>query len=125
MDAARNIAPIKLELLFAIVHNSKQAYYSSLIQSHQANLQLTVPSKGTTHLILNYLGLTEKPQSLLMCVVRADESAATISLLREQFLRGGDYKGIAFTIPFSSMIGTLSYGFLSNFKQVKEDNYGR
>jgi len=57
---------MKLELLLAVVHNDKAAYYSSLIQSHQANLQLTVPAKGTSHLILNYLGLTENPKSLSM-----------------------------------------------------------
>ena len=56
---------MKLELLLAVVHNDKAAYYSSLIQSHQANLQLTIPAKGTTHLILNVLGLTEKPKSLV------------------------------------------------------------
>ena len=53
---------MKLELLLAVVHNDKAAYYSSLIQSHQANLQLTVPAKGTSHLILNYLGLTEREE---------------------------------------------------------------
>ena len=40
----RNIAPMKLELLLAVVHNNKAAYFSSLIQSHKANLQLTVPA---------------------------------------------------------------------------------
>ena len=37
---------MKLELLFAIVHNKKAAYFSSIIQSHKANLQLTTPAKG-------------------------------------------------------------------------------
>ena len=86
MEDTRNIAPMKLELLLAVVHNDKARYYSSLIQSHQANLQLSVPAKGTTHLIL-----------------------------------GKGYKGIAFTIPMTSVIGTLAYGFLSNDKRtVKE-----
>jgi hypothetical protein len=34
MEETRNIAPMKLELLMAIVHNNKAAYFSSLIQSH-------------------------------------------------------------------------------------------
>lgn len=119
MPKARNIAPVKLEMLFVIVHNNKQAYYSSLIQSQQANLQFTVPCKGTTRLILNYLGLIDKPKTLVMSVVRSDEAAELIARLHEQFQRGGDYKGVAFTVPFSSIIGTLPYGFLSNEKQVK------
>ncbi|MBQ9450956.1 MAG: hypothetical protein IJU34_06555 [Bacteroidales bacterium] len=122
MENARNIAPMKLELLLAVVHNDKAAYYSSLIQSHQANLQLTVPAKGTTHLILDYLGLTERPKTLIASVVRADQSERLISLLDDLFKKGKDYKGVAFTIPMTSVIGTLVYGFLSNDKRtVKEE----
>ena len=113
---------MKLELLLAVVHNDKAAYYSSLIQSHQANLQLTVPAKGTSHLILNYLGLTENPKSLLRSVVRADEAASLIDLLDQTFKKGKNYKGVAFTVPMTSVIGTLVYGFLSNDKRtVKEE----
>ena len=113
---------MKLELLLAIVHNGKAAYYSSLIQSHQANIQLTMPAKGTSHLILDYLGLTEKPKSLIISVVRADQADSLISLLDETFQKGRGYKGIAFTVPMTSVIGTLVYGFLSNDKRtVKEE----
>lgn len=122
MAETRNIAPMKLELLLAVVHNDKAAYFSSLIQSHKANLQLTVPAKGTTHLILNYLGLTEMPKSLVMSVVRADKAASLIDLLDQTFKKGKNYKGIAFTVPMTSVIGTLVYGFLANDKRtVKEE----
>ena len=113
---------MKLELLMAIVHNDKAAYFSSLIQSHQANLQLTVPAQGTTHMILNYLGFTDRPKSLVVSVVRADEAGKLIELLDETFRKGAAYKGIAFTIPMTSVVGTLVYGFLSNEKRtVKEE----
>ena len=122
MEDTRNIAPMKLELLLAVVHNDKAAYFSSLIQSHQANLQLTVPAKGTTHLILNYLGLTDHPKSLVMSVVRSDEAGKLIELLDQTFKKGKRYKGVAFTVPMTSVIGTLVYGFLSNDKRtVKEE----
>ncbi len=122
MEKTRNIAPMKLELLLAVVHNDKAAYYSSLIQSHQANLQLSMPAKGTTHLILSYLGLAERPKTLIISVVRADEAGRLISLLDETFKKGRDYKGLAFTVPMTSVIGALAYGFLSNDKRtVKEE----
>ena len=122
MEEQRNIAPVKLEMLLAIVHNSKLAYYSSVIQSHQANLQFTVAAKGTTHLILNYLGLSaDRPKSLILSVVRADEAGAIIEQLKETFLKGGDYKGVAFTVRLTSTIGALAYGFLANEKSVKEE----
>lgn len=121
-EQQRNIAPVKLELLMAIVHNSKLAYYSSVIQSYQANLQFTVAAKGTTHLILNYLGLSaDRPKSLIMSVVRSDEAGALIDLLKETFLKGGDYKGVAFTVRLTSTIGALAYGFLANEQSVKEE----
>ena len=118
MEKKNNISPVKLEMLMAIVHNDKAAYYQSIIQSHQANLQLTMPAKGTTHLILDYLGLTERPKTLIVSLVRADEADDLFAVLQEQFLKGKDYKGIAYTIPLTSVIGTLVYGFLSNDKRT-------
>ena len=105
MENKNNIAPVKLEMLMAIVHNDKAAYYQSIIQSHQANLQLTVPAKGTTHLILDYLGLAERPKTLIVSLVRADEADDLFAVMQEQFLKGKDYKGLAFTIPLTSVIG--------------------
>lgn len=122
MTKTRNIAPMKLELLMAVVHNEKAAYYSSLIQQHQANLQFSVPAKGTTHLVLSYLGITEHPKTLLISIVRSDEAPKLIELLEETFKKGKTYKGIAYTISLTSVIGTLVYGFLANDKRtVKEE----
>ena len=122
MAATRNIAPMKLELLMAIVHNEKAAYYSSLIQQHEANVQFSLPAKGTTHLVLSYLGLTEQPKTLLISLVRADQAPKLIELLDETFKKGRNYKGIAYTIRLTSVIGTLVYGFLANDKRtVKEE----
>ena len=112
---------MKLEVVVAIVHDNKRAYYSSLIQAQQANIQLTIPCKGTSHFLLGYLGLNERPKTLIFSVVRGDQSQELIDILGEHFQKGKDYKGVAFTIPFSSMIGTLAYGFLSNEKIVKEE----
>lgn len=106
----------------AIVHNEKAAYYSSLIQSHQANLQFTMPAKGTSHLILRYLGIEERPKSLLVSIVRSDEAGNLISELQETFNKGKEYNGVAFTIRLTSVIGTLVYGFLANERTtVKEE----
>ena len=113
---------MRLELLLAVVHNDKVHYYTRLIQSHQSNLQLSLPAKGTTHLILDYLGLTEQPKTMIISVVRSDEAGKLIELLDDTFKKGKSYKGIAFTIPMSSVIGTMTYGFLSNDKRtVKEE----
>ena len=112
---------MKLEMLLVVVHEEKTAYYSSLIQSHQANFQFRLPCKGTTHQLLGYLGLTDRPKNLLMSIVRADQAGDLIEVLKENFAKGKNLKGVAFTIPFSSMIGTQAYGFFSNEKRVMEE----
>ena len=105
---------MKLELLLAVVHNDKVSYYSSLIQSHRANLQFSMPAKGTSHFILSYIGYTEKPRTLLVSVVRSDEVGSLIAELEDTFNKGKAYKGVAFTVQLTSVIGTLVYGFLAN-----------
>lgn len=113
---------MKLEMLFAIVQQSKAKYFSSIIQAHQANIQLSMPAKGTSHLILNYLGLSEKAKTLILSIVRADEAQALITELDDTFKKGREYKGVAFTVKLTSVIGTLVYGFLANDQRaVKED----
>ena len=59
---------------------------------------------------------------MIASVVRSDQAGGLIELLDDTFRKGPDYKGIAFTVPLTSVIGTLTYGFLSNDKRtVKED----
>ncbi|MBO5634730.1 MAG: hypothetical protein J5907_04885 [Bacteroidales bacterium] len=118
MSETRNIAPVKLELLLSVVHDEKVAYYTRILQSFEANLQFTTAAKGTTHLVLSYLGMVESPKSLLVSVVREDEAPKILEALEESFSKGKKYKGIAFTIGLSSVIGTLVYGFLANDKRI-------
>ena len=85
-------------------------------------MQLSLHAQGTTHLILNYLGLTERPKTMIVSVVRSDEAGNLIAELDEHFKKGKNYKGMAFTVPLSSVIGTLTYGFLSNDQRtVKQE----
>lgn len=119
MDNSKNLAPMKLELLMAVVHNERVSYFASIIQSHKANLQLSIPARGTTQLILNYLGLTDRPKTLIMSVVRADEAQSLIDELDETFHKPGkNLKGVAFTVSLTSIIGTNVYGFLCNDKRA-------
>ena len=114
---AKNIAPDKLELIIAIVHSDKVRFYTSLIQSMEANLHLTLPASGTSEkAIMDYLGLNQSNRSAIISVVREDKKKDLLEALDDNFtkLKGGG--GIAFTIPLSSIIGSLVYEFLSNDK---------
>lgn len=116
---AKNIAPEKLELLIAIVNASKVRYYSNLIQSSEANMQLVVQASGTSEkAIMNYLGLNQDTRQAIFSVVREDKIKDLLELLDEKFSTVKDGGGIAVTIPLASVIGALTYGFLSNDKRT-------
>ena len=116
---AKNKAPEKLELLIAIVNAPKVRFYTNLIQSYEANLYLSASASGTSEkAIANYLGLNQSNRTAIFSVVREDKIKDLLETLDENFnkLKGGG--GIAITVPLSSVIGALVYGFLSNDKRT-------
>lgn len=120
---AAKVTPQKLELLVTIVGRNKGEYYADLIQSLDVNMQFTVFSRGTADAkMLEYLGLTDTEKSVIFSVIRSNRVTDAMLLLEEKFKTIRDGKGVAFTIPLSSVIGTLIYGFLSNNRTaVKEE----
>ena len=112
---AGNIAPIKLELLITIVEKNKAEFYSDLIQTFDANFQFLAPAHGTAKAdILDYLGLADTDKAVIFSVVREDRLDDLVYTLENKFrtIRGG--KGVAVSVPFTSVIGTSVYAFLSN-----------
>lgn len=110
-----NRAPIKLELLITIVDKNKAEFYADIIQSFEANFQFLAAAHGTANAdILSYLGLAENEKAVIFSVVRSDKLDELVYLLDRKFrtMRGG--KGIAVSVPFTSMIGKSVYAFLCN-----------
>ena len=67
---------------------------------------------------MNYLGLNQSNRAAIFSVVRQDKEKDLLETLDDSFthLKGGG--GIAITLPLSSIIGTLVFGFLSNDKRT-------
>lgn len=108
-------APIKLELLITIVEKNKAEFYADLIQSYEVNFQFITPASGTAKAdILDYLGITDTDKAVIFSVVRSDKVDDLTYTLGQKFrkIKGG--KGVAVSIPFTSMIGTSVYAFLCN-----------
>ena len=113
----------KLELLVTVIGRNKAEYFIDLIQSFDVNLQVSVLSHGTANAkMMELLGLTDTEKTVIFSVIQEKKIPKAVEVLENKFntIKGG--KGIAFTIPLSSVIGTLIYGFLSNNRNtVKEE----
>ena len=108
-------APKQLKLLVTIVERNKSEFYMDQLQPFNINLQLTLLAKGTANIeTLRLLGLSDSEKAVILSIVREDRAKQVLSMLEEKFrtVRGG--KGIAYTIPLSSVIGVAVYQFLSD-----------
>ena len=119
-----HLAPKKLSLLVTIVNRKKAEYYADLIQSFEVNMQVLTLAKGTasTTGVLEYLGLADSEKAAIFSFVRDDRINDLMDTLEEKFHSIKDGKGIAFSAPFSSMIGKLVYGFFTNDERTIEED---
>ncbi len=116
-SAERTVAPKKLKLLVLVVNQNKADFYTDLLQSFEVNMQVQMHAQGTAGSeLLHYLGLEESEKRVLFSIIREDRAADILRALEEKFstLRGG--KGIAYTVPLSSVAGVAIYQFLSNHR---------
>lgn len=108
-------APERLMLLFTVVNREKADLFVDLLQSFEVNMQLVLAASGTAPTsALNLLGITDSEKSVIVSVIKREAAQSALSLLEEKFrtVRGG--KGIAYTVPMTSIIGVAIYQFLSN-----------
>lgn len=110
-----NIAPDKLMLLVTVVQKGKGTFFSDYLQTFEANLQICVVGNGTAQTdLVEFLGLKDSKRSVIFSVVREEQLDKILEALEDRFRTVNRGTGIAFAVPLSSVIGKLSYGFLSN-----------
>ena len=121
MNAINETAIKKLLLLVTVVDRQKAEFYQDVLSQYEINCQMILSGKGTAQSeLVDMLGLNIH-KAVLLSVVREDNVDTAMKCLEEKFatIRGG--KGIAYTIPMSSVIGVNMYQFLSNNKQGREE----
>ena len=85
-------------------------------------MQLAGLGEGTANAeLLQYLGLASSEKTVIFSVIRAELASAALDTIEEKFHTIKNGKGIAYTVPLSSVIGVNIYQFLSNNKQGRED----
>lgn len=102
----------KLSLLWTIVKKSKAEYYMDLIQEHGANMQMALIGNGTTKskIFSDEIGT----KSIILSVVLDDNVPGILKALKEKFEEIKDGKGVAWVVPFDSVMGVTFFNFLSN-----------
>ncbi len=127
-SAAPKVNSGKLMLLVSIVPNNKAEFYTDLLQSSfEVNFQWTSRASGTANAeMLSLSEWNDQTKTAIFSVIKQERAKEALATLEEKFKTIKKGKGIAFTVPFSSMIGVAAYGFLSNnLKTVKEGNNER
>lgn len=105
----------RLKLLITVVNRGKADYFVDLIQSFDVNMQLVCLAMGTASAqMISLLGLEDRSRSVIFSIVREDKAQDIMDALEEKFRTIKNGKGVAYTVPLSSMIGVAAYGFLSN-----------
>ena len=112
----------KLELLVTIVNKKKAEFYTDLLQSFDVNMQVTAFGRGTADAkMLVYLGLADSEKAVIFSVIQQNMLGNALSMLEYKFKTIKDGKGVAFSVPLTSVIGTLIFRFLSNNRMSVKD----
>lgn len=122
MAMTANLAPERLVLLVTVVNKGKGTFFADLLKTFDVNLQMSFVGNGTASSnLIELLGLKDNRRSVIFSVVRAERVDSIQAALEDRFQSINDGTGIAFTLPLSSVIGKLSYGFLSNERRLVEE----
>ena len=114
-----NLSPNKLMLLITVVQKGKGTFFADFLKTFGANLQVCIVGTGTAHTdLVEFLGLKDNKRTIIFSIVRKDKLKEIFAVLEERFHTVNNDTGISFAIPLSSVIGKLSYGFLSNDQRV-------
>ena len=110
------------KLLITVVNRTKAEYYADLIQSYECNLQWSSLAKGTaSREILEVMGLANIDRTVIFSVVREDRIPKLLAELDQKFKSIKNGKGIAYTVPLSSIIGVSAFAFLSNNRNMMSE----
>lgn len=107
----------KLKLLVTVVNRNKTEFYMDFLSGYEINFQTAVLAQGTAKSETLYmLGLEDSDKSVIFSVLREDKAQEVLHGLDEKFQTLKKGKGIAFTVPLTSVIGVSIYRFLSNHR---------
>ena len=113
----------RLKILVTVVNRAKADFYMDHIQSFGVNMQMLVCGHGTApREIATAMGLADSERAVIFSVIGENNLRAALDSLDEKFNTIAGGKGIAYTIPMSSIIGKSIFNFLSDNRDVVRRN---
>lgn len=121
MEAAKNVHK-RVKLLVTIVNRGKGGSVVELLKREYVMYNLSLMGRGTakSH-ILDYLGLGETEKDIILSVVLEERLGRVLDVLGEELKLDTPGKGIAFTIPISSVGGPMTLQFISGMFDMLYD----
>ena len=113
----------RLKILVTVVNRAKADFYMDHIQSFGVNMQMVVFGHGTApREIATAMGLADSDRAVIFSVIGENNLRAALDSLDEKFNTIAGGKGIAYTIPMSSIIGKSIFNFLSDNRDAVRRN---
>ena len=113
---------VGLKMLVTVVNRNKADFYVDFLHQYEVNMQCVTMGMGTAlSKKARYLSVPDKEKAVIFSFIRADRAAEILSALEDKFATVRDGKGLAYTVPFSGIIGVASYQFLGNNRMTRED----
>lgn len=113
----------RLKILVTVVNRPKADFYMDHIQSFGVNMQMVVFGHGTApREIATAMGLADSERAVIFSVIGENNLRAALDSLDEKFNTIAGGKGIAYTIPMSSIIGKSIFNFLSDNRDAVRRN---
>lgn len=113
----------RLKILVTVVNRAKADFYMDHIQSFGVNMQMLVFGHGTApREIATAMGLADSERAVIFSVIGENNLRTALDSLDEKFNTIAGGKGIAYTIPMSSIIGKSIFNFLSDNRDAVRRN---
>ncbi len=105
-------APKKLKALITIIDRRKVDFYISALEGYDVNVQEIIYGRGTYSVGNSNINYGDK--AILVSFVNEDKVNDILNAMEDKYFKTRYGKGVAFTIPLSSLVGILTYRLLSN-----------
>lgn len=118
-NTKKNVSSNRLMLLITIIDRKKSEFFADFIQHLGTNMQFITFGEGTADASMqSIMGLKDNEKALIFSVIKEDDQDVILRSINKKFNSIKDGKGVAYTVPFSSVIGASVYNFLSDNRSI-------